>query len=53
MFGSSSVGDKSYISGGAVIRDGKHIGTGAKVGMGSVVVRDVRDGSIVKGNPAK
>lgn len=53
MFGSSSAGDKSYISGGAVIRDGRHIGAGAKVGMGAVVVRDVPARSVVKGNPAK
>lgn len=53
MFGSSSTGEQAYISGNATIRDGKHIGTKAKVGMGAVVTRDVADGAIVKGNPAK
>lgn len=53
MFGSSSTGDRVYISGNAAVRDGRHIGSGAIVGMGAVVVRDVGDGCVVKGNPAK
>lgn len=53
MFGSSSAGKQSFISGNSTIRDGRHIGEKAVVGMGSVVVRDVEDGEVVKGNPAK
>ncbi|OUO25467.1 UDP-3-O-(3-hydroxymyristoyl)glucosamine N-acyltransferase [Eubacterium sp. An3] len=53
MFGSSSTGDKAYISGNATVRDGRHIGSGAIVGMGAVVVKNVSDGCVVKGNPAK
>lgn len=53
MFGSSSTGNKAYISGNATVRDGRHIGSGAIVGMGAVVVKDVSDGCVVKGNPAK
>ena len=53
MFGSSSAGEKVMISGNSTIRDGRHIGNRAVVGMGSVVVKDVEDGQIVKGNPAK
>lgn len=53
MFGSSSTGDQAYISENSTIRDGRHVGSGAKVGMGSNVVRDVPDGAVVKGNPAK
>ena len=53
MFGSSSTGKQAFISGNSTIRDGRHVGEKAIVGMGSVVVHDVRDGSIVKGNPAK
>lgn len=53
MFGSSSTGAQAYISGNACIRDGIHVGRGALVGMGAVVVKPVGDGSIVKGNPAK
>ena len=53
MFGSSSTGERAFISGNATIRDGRHVGTDAKVGMGAVVVKNVEDGAVVKGNPAK
>lgn len=53
MFGSSSTGDKVLISGNSTVRDGRRIGNGAIVGMGSVVVKNVEDGQIVKGNPAR
>lgn len=53
MFGSSSLGDQGFISGNSTIRDGRHVGSKAKVGMGSVVTKDVADGMIVKGNPAR
>lgn len=53
MFGSSSTGKQAFISGNSTIRDGRHIGDKAIVGMGSVVVRDVDNGMVVKGNPAK
>ena len=53
MFGSSSTGDKVFISGNSTIRDGRHIGNEAIVGMGSVVVKAVEEGQVVKGNPAK
>ncbi len=53
MFGSSSTGDQAFISGNSTIRDGRHIGEKAIVGMGSVVVRNVDDKMVVKGNPAK
>lgn len=53
MFGSSSLGDQGYISGNATIRDGRHVGSKAKVGMGAAVTRDVEDGAVVKGNPAR
>ncbi len=53
MFGSSSTGNQAFISGNSTIRDGRHIGTKSIVGMGAVVVKDVEDGGLVKGNPAK
>ena len=53
MFGSSSTGKQVFISGNSTIRDGRHIGNKAVVGMGSVVVKNVEDGAVVKGNPAK
>lgn len=53
MFGSSSTGRQAYISGNACVRDGIHIGEKALVGMGAVVVKNVPDNAIVKGNPAR
>lgn len=53
MFGSSSLGKNAYVSGNSTIRDGRHIGDWAKVGMGSVVTKNIPDNIIVKGNPAK
>lgn len=53
MFGSSSTGNKAYLSGNSTIRNGIHIGDNALVGMGAVVVKNVENGKIVKGNPAR
>ncbi len=53
MFGSSSTGERVYISGNSTIRNGIHIGSDALIGMGSVVIKPVVEGSVVKGNPAK
>lgn len=53
MFGSSSTGEQAFISGNVTIRDGIHIGKKAFVGMGSTVIHDVAEESVVKGNPAK
>ncbi len=53
MFGSSSTGNQAYISGNSTVREGVSIGEKAFVGMGSVVVKPVPDGGMVKGNPAK
>lgn len=53
MFGSSSTGKQAFISGNSTIRDGRHIGEKSIVGMGSVVVGNVKDRMVVKGNPAK
>lgn len=53
MFGSSSTGDNVFLSGNASVRNGIHIGDGARVGMGAVVVKPVAEGAIVKGNPAR
>lgn len=53
MFGSSSTGKNSMISGNSTIRNGIHVGEEALVGMGSVVTKNVPDKTVVKGNPAK
>jgi len=53
LFGSSVVEDNAFISGNSTIRNGVKIGHHAIVGMGSVVVKNVEPGQVVKGNPAK
>ena len=53
MFGSSSTGAQAFISGNCTIRDGISIGEKAFVGMAANVLKNVPDGGVVKGNPAK
>jgi sugar O-acyltransferase (sialic acid O-acetyltransferase NeuD family) len=43
----------SYVGARAVIRQRQRVGSGALVGMGAVVVRDVDPGTTVVGNPAR
>jgi sugar O-acyltransferase (sialic acid O-acetyltransferase NeuD family) len=52
------VDDYAYIGTNAIIKEGKpgkplRIGSGAVVGMGAVVTKDVPDGTTVVGNPAR
>ena len=51
--GSSSVGAGSYIAPGSIIMNQKHVGDHALVGMGAMVIDDVKDGTVVAGVPAK
>ena len=51
--GSVKVGDYSWIAPGAIIRDRVKIGNNVTVGMGAVVTKDVEDGKIVFGVPAR
>lgn len=56
--GNIHIGDHAYVGSGAVIKQGtpdrpRLIGRGAVIGMGAVVTRDVGDGEIVVGNPAR
>lgn len=53
VFGSAVIEDGAYVSGNATIRNGLSIGEKAIIGMGAVVVKNVPEASIVKGNPAK
>lgn len=47
------IGKDASIGAGAVIKPGVRIGARALVGAGAVVTKDVPDGAIVVGNPAK
>jgi len=51
--GASTVGVKSYIGMGALVREKLQIGNSSIVGMGSVVHRDIPDEVIALGNPAR
>jgi acetyltransferase-like isoleucine patch superfamily enzyme len=45
--------DDVYVGGNVTIRYGVHVGRGAIIAAGSVVVKDVKAGDIVGGNPAR
>ena len=47
------IGDNTKIKLNVTIRNRKKIGKNCLIGMGSVVVKDIEDDSIVVGNPAK
>jgi UDP-N-acetylglucosamine acyltransferase len=47
------VEDGAKIKLGATVRNRKRVGKGSLVGLGSSVVKDVDEGSVVYGNPAK
>ena len=51
--GNIVVGDEAWLGFGVIILSGVHIGNGAAVGAGSVVIDDIPDGAVATGNPAK
>jgi acetyltransferase EpsM len=48
-----TVREGAHIAPGAMVIDGVTIGRYSVVGLGAVVIRDVPDGAIVAGNPAR
>lgn len=48
-----SIGEYAWIATGAILLPGVSIGRGAVVGAGAVVTRDVPDGAVATGNPAR
>lgn len=53
LSGSVRTGAGAFIGSGAVVLPERTIGVGAVVGAGAVVTKDVPDGAIVVGNPAR
>jgi sugar O-acyltransferase (sialic acid O-acetyltransferase NeuD family) len=51
--GSVTIGDGGLVGAGAVVLEGRSLGAGSLVGAGSVVTKDVADGVVVKGVPAR
>ena len=51
--GATEVGDNTVIHSGSMISNGIKIGSHCEIGLGSVILRDVADGSIMLGNPAR
>lgn len=51
--GGVHIGKASYIGMGALIKEGVRIGDNVIIGMGSVVHKDIPDGVIAMGNPAR
>jgi sugar O-acyltransferase (sialic acid O-acetyltransferase NeuD family) len=51
--GYGTVQEGAHIAPGAVVRDGTTVGRYSVVGLGAVVTKDVPDGAIVAGNPAR
>lgn len=47
------IGDDVWIGARVIILPGVHIGTGAVIGAGSVVTKDVPDYAVIGGNPAR
>lgn len=53
LCGSAVIGDRSWIAPGAVVLNHVRIGAGAKITAGAVVNRDMPDGALVVGAPAR
>ena len=51
--GSSIVNESTWIAAGSLVREGLRIGSRSVLGLGSVVVNDVRKGVVVYGVPAR
>ena len=48
-----SIGDDVWAGGNVVINPGVTIGSNVVIGSGSIVVKDIPDGVIAAGNPAR
>ena len=48
-----SIGENSWIGGGAIILPGVNVGNGCVIGAGAVVTKDIPDNAVAMGNPAR
>lgn len=53
LAGGVTIGENSFIGANSVIKQGVRVGSNVIVGAGSVVLKDIKDNSIVYGNPSK
>lgn len=53
LSGHDVVGDQTFIGAATAVKEGVTIGSHVIMGMGSMVFRDVEDGLVVLGNPAR
>ena len=53
LAGNVSIGEASFVGANAVIKQGVTIGKNVIIGAGTVVTKDIEDGLVVYGNPAK
>lgn len=53
ILGNVQIGENAFISGGSTLIPSIRVGAGAVVGAGSTVIRDVADGTVVAGAPAR
>jgi sugar O-acyltransferase (sialic acid O-acetyltransferase NeuD family) len=53
LAGAVQVGEGAYVGAGALVRENRRVGAGALVAMGAVVTRDVPDGEVWAGVPAR
>jgi acyl-[acyl carrier protein]--UDP-N-acetylglucosamine O-acyltransferase len=51
--GGVTVGSRTFVGANATVREYSRIGRDVLVGMGSVVIRDILDESVVVGNPGR
>lgn len=51
--GNVFVGEKTYVGSNSTLIPGVRVGKEAKIGAGSIVIKDLPDGSFAYGNPAK